>query len=255
MDTQLTRDGLPVDDPTGDLAIVVTSGANVFQTVNQSLAESVQNPQGGPDGCILGTLCFWGYQVLNCNPPAPKLVTLTYITNQAKQWLRLCDDSDEVCKSFISTSTPQICLVDYNRRCLVHGFQGIRYVALSYVWGKSGRNFSLPERKYGVPLDGLPRTISDAIMVTKSLGYDYIWVDMLCINQQSKEDKDRQIAIIDRIYRSADLTIIVAAGNDCGDGIPGVSEKRRPPRLSTKIGNTVLVEEKEKVVNQLEASI
>jgi hypothetical protein len=91
--------------------------------------------------------------------------------------------------------------------------------------------------------------------VTKSLGYEYLWVDMLCIDQQSEEDKHRQIAIMDQIYRSADLTIIVAAGGDCGDGIHGVSERCRPPRMSIKIGNTILVEDKEKAVTQINYSI
>ena len=78
---------------------------------------------------------------------------------------------------------------------------------------------------------------------------------MVCIDQQSKEDKHRQIAIMDQIYRSADLTIIVTAGHDCGDGIPGVSERCRPPRMSITIGNTILIEEREHVADEIETSI
>lgn len=257
MDKQLISEAPPLDNhQTTNVMIVVTSGANVFQKLDLDMEKPYCYCQKHePESCILGTLHFWKYQEPSSNLLTPKLDTLTYIAKQAKEWLRFCDECDEVCRSLVSNSTPPISLIDCNRHCLEHGSQGIRYVALSYVWGKTGRNFNLPERKYGIPLDGLPRTISDAIKVTKSLGYDYLWVDMLCIDQQSKEDKHRQIAIMDKIYRSADLTIIVAAGNDCGDGIPGVSERCRPPRLSTTIGNTILVEEKEDPGKEIETSI
>ncbi|KAK6863474.1 hypothetical protein PG995_000002 [Apiospora arundinis] len=248
----------PLDNrETSDLTIAVTSGANVFQTVYWFRNEDSDFEISAHDSeCgILGTLRLWKYETPNHKLPKPKLDTLTYIAKQAKQWLSLCDARHEACRSLDSNFTPPISLIDCNRHCLVHGFPGIRYIALSYVWGKTGRDFNLPERKYEVPLDGLPRTIRDAITVTKSLEYDYLWVDMLCIDQQSKEDKHRQIAIMDQVYRSADLTIIVAAGSDCGSGIPGVGEICRPPRMSITIGNTMLVEEKGDAINEIEASI
>lgn len=34
----------------------------------------------------------------------------------------------------------------------------------------------------------LPKTIQDAISVTRRLVFDYLWVDALCIIQDSKED-------------------------------------------------------------------
>ncbi|TQW07111.1 heterokaryon incompatibility protein (HET) domain-containing protein [Cordyceps javanica] len=203
----------------------------------------------------LPVLRLWKYQTVNRNPPEPKPDTLTYIVKQAKQWSSHCDARHEVCRSLSSNFTPPISLIDCKQHCLVHGLQGMRYVALSYVWGKTGRDFNLPERRYGVPLDGLPRTISDAIAVAKSLEYDFLWVDMICIDQRSNEDKLRQMAIMDQIYRSADLTIIVAAGSDCGNGIPGVSEMPRPPRTSSTIGNTMLVEEKVDAIDEVKASI
>ncbi|RGP81017.1 Heterokaryon incompatibility protein [Fusarium longipes] len=239
---------------TDHLIIGVTSKANAFQTVlcdsqgfsfwDRNTSEEIQ----------LGTLRLFKCQIPNPNLPEPGLDTLAYIAKQAKQWIDLCDTHHDYCRSLRSNLTPSISLIDCNRYCLVRGFEGARYVALSYVWGDTGRAFNLPERRYGLRLDGLPRTISDAIVVTKSLGYDYIWVDMLCIDQQNKEDKHRQIAIMDQVYRSADLTIIVTAGSDCGNGIPGVSKTCRAPRMSTTIGGLTLVEEKEDAIREVELS-
>ncbi|KAI1050861.1 hypothetical protein LB507_009299 [Fusarium sp. FIESC RH6] len=257
MNTQITGESQQLPWMKDNFKIIVTSKQSAFRTIHwRYVHQFVEKPPNhGSESCILGTIRLWKYQVPNLNLPAPKLDTLTYIATLAKHWLRFCNTNHEDCASLVADSTPLISLIDCNRRCLVHGSQGIRYVALSYVWGKTGRDFNLPDRSYGVPLSRLPRTIGDAITVTKSLGFDYLWVDMLCIDQQSNEDKHRQIAIMDQIYRSADLTIIVAAGSDCGDGIPGVSERCRPPRLSITIGHTILIEEKEDPASEIEASI
>ena len=71
---------------------------------------------------------------------------------------------------------------------------GGRYVALSYVWGSS-RSFTAREGNFKALLrfDGfrrylpsLPRTIRDAIELVRALGERYLWVDALCIIQDSK---------------------------------------------------------------------
>lgn len=38
-------------------------------------------------------------------------------------------------------------------------------------------------------LDNLPPTIQDALRVTQTLGFQYIWIDALCIMQDSEDDK------------------------------------------------------------------
>nr|CEG05044.1 unnamed protein product [Fusarium clavum] len=171
MDTPLTSETPPLHYvDTSDLMIAVTSGPNIFQRVRWHAFGPREHPrEHGTEG-IIGTLRLWKYQSPKYNVPAPKPNTLTYISKETKGRLGLCDESHEVCKSLVLNFTPPISLIDCNQRCIVHGHQGIRYVALSYVWGKTGRNFNVPERKYGAPLDGLPRTISDAITVTKGLG-------------------------------------------------------------------------------------
>jgi Heterokaryon incompatibility protein (HET) len=69
------------------------------------------------------------------------------------------------------------------------------YVALSYCWGSSRRVLTTIgiERRSGYPAGTyknfkraidtalLPRTFQDAIQVTRSLGYRYLWIDALCI--------------------------------------------------------------------------
>ena len=56
------------------------------------------------------------------------------------------------------------------------------FVALSYVWGSAS---SQPKNQppKGGPVAEYPHTIRDAIITSKSLGYEWLWIDRLCIDQ------------------------------------------------------------------------
>lgn len=93
------------------------------------------------------------------------------------------------------------------------------YIALSYVWGR------VPERlkrlylntgtKTGylekIPESELPDTIRDAIFVTRGLGIRYLWVDALCIVQDDKNLKDKEIMKMHDIYAGSYLTVQAAS--------------------------------------------
>lgn len=106
------------------------------------------------------------------------------------------------------------------------------YVALSYVWGQSNPitdYMVCRDNNLRVLLPKSPKVIVDAVNVTKSLGYRYLWIDKLCIDQRNKTEKHQQIQQMDTIYEKAQLTIIAAAGDDDDDenyGLPGVTSAR-----------------------------
>ncbi|KAK7032366.1 hypothetical protein VNI00_013114 [Paramarasmius palmivorus] len=96
------------------------------------------------------------------------------------------------------------------------------YVALSYVWGEPQPHCTTTQNLdiYLVGIDSnlLPQTISDAIASTRSLGLRYLWVDALCILQDSREDKNREISRMRYIFQNAYLTIIAACAHKVSDG-------------------------------------
>ena len=53
----------------------------------------------------------------------------------------------------------------------------------------------------------LPRTFHDAADITRRLTYSYIWIDSLCIQQDSTDDWVDQAAKMTSIYMNADLTL------------------------------------------------
>lgn len=67
-------------------------------------------------------------------------------------------------------------------------------------------------------MSSLPLTIQDAVIVTRQIGFKYLWVDALCIIQDSVEDKDAEIGRMAQIYMDSSLTICAASARSSDDG-------------------------------------
>ena len=89
-----------------------------------------------------------------------------------------------------------------------------RYAALSYCWGRAPAYkltlANLPALCIDVPIKSLGQTLQDAISVAHRIGIQSLWIDALCIIQDSATDKDQEIATMDHIYRNAEFTICAA---------------------------------------------
>jgi hypothetical protein len=99
------------------------------------------------------------------------------------------------------------------------------YTALSYCWGGpqpvTATLDKLDSMRQKIVLSDLPQTLQDAIRVTRSVGQRYLWVDALCIIQDSDEDKQREIQKMGSIYKNAMLTISAAAASAVSEGFLG----------------------------------
>lgn len=164
----------------------------------------------------------------------PQIIPPVLDISLAKSWLEACKKRHPECAKEDDLMMPETRLIDCHTRELIS--VGPRdncrrpFVALSYVWGPNpnetielidggSQHLQLPEK--------VPRTIEDAITITKSLGFDFLWVDQFCIDQHDEEDQKRQIRHMDLIYKCADLTIIAAAGENREYGLPGVTNPRK----------------------------
>lgn len=120
--------------------------------------------------------------------------------------------------------------LDHPRLVSTKGEHG-KYLALSYVWGEAqphkttSANVSAYHGVIARTL--LPQTILDAIYVTHTLGFRYLWTDSLCIVQDSDEDKLHEIGKMHLIYRYAYLTIIAASAERVSDGF--LQDRSAPP--------------------------
>ncbi|KAF3763016.1 hypothetical protein M406DRAFT_73671 [Cryphonectria parasitica EP155] len=134
--------------------------------------------------------------------------------------------------------TFRIRFIDVNNMCirLVDEFDpsdpSMAYTALSYVWGQKQKLMLSAEieprlkENGSIRDDDLPKTVSDAITVTRLLGLSFLWVDAVCIMQGKTkvdlDDRAEQIGNMANIYRSAFLTIVDAFGEDADAGLAGL---------------------------------
>lgn len=106
----------------------------------------------------------------------------------------------------------------------------IRYTALSYCWGpyKSLKTITsnIDEMKAGVQVSKLPKSLRDAIEITLEVGIQYIWIDALCILQDSLEDWEKESSNMASIYENAYLTIAAASSSTSRKGF--LHNKRKP---------------------------
>ena len=97
-----------------------------------------------------------------------------------------------------------------------------RYVALSYCWGGDQPNKLTQENydlyKKDIPWETLPKTIQDAARTAQALGFHYIWIDSMCIVQDSKEDKEVEISQMTKVYAHATLTVVNKRGDRVTEG-------------------------------------
>ncbi|EIW59565.1 HET-domain-containing protein, partial [Trametes versicolor FP-101664 SS1] len=107
------------------------------------------------------------------------------------------------------------------------------YLALSYVWGKDSEQTpyrtttsNLSTYEHRIDPRVLPLTIRDAIYVTHKLGFRWLWVDSLCIIQDSDSDKTHEIGRMHHVYRYAHVTIMAGSAEGVGSGF---LQKRSPP--------------------------
>lgn len=119
--------------------------------------------------------------------------------------------------------------VDVQDMCIVDVPPDARYVALSYLWGRNfkqlfttSENLARLSKVDALSKEKLPRTIKDAIKLTRILGERYLWTDSLAlIHDEGFQYLD------DWVYARATLTLVAASGKDANAGLPGVRPESR----------------------------
>ncbi|KAH7150250.1 heterokaryon incompatibility protein-domain-containing protein, partial [Dactylonectria estremocensis] len=99
----------------------------------------------------------------------------------------------------------------------------MEWVTLSHCWGGESplrtTTDTIEQRLRGIPMDTLPRTFADAVIITRNLGYQYLWIDSLCIIQDSIADWEAESSRMGAIYMNCAMNIAAAQASNCYDGI------------------------------------
>jgi len=152
---------------------------------------------------------------------------------QIKGWLHHCESKHESCTvTRNSKPTKHFFVIDVRDRCIVEPQEPCRYVALSYVWGGVSQYMLTEDNleelltKGSIQEKHLAPTIRDAVLLTERLGQRYLWVDALCIVQDSRAVRQQTLQDMGCIYAQSLLTIVAGSATSANDNILGVSVER-----------------------------
>jgi hypothetical protein len=145
-----------------------------------------------------------------------------------RSWLEDCVETHEPCKSIDPNRYTPTRLIDMRAGTsglrLVESYDGfLEYVALSHCWGGSlplrTTSANLTDHLDAIPWESMPATFRDAVEVTLSLGYRFLWIDCLCIIQDSESDWLRECALMLQIYSCAAVTIAASQSTSPSEGM------------------------------------
>lgn len=155
----------------------------------------------------------------------------TSISSLAINWIQRCSAEHENCRSLVETDSRQL----PTRLISVHPSEPVhlcdttllstdtKYTTLSHRWGKSlvftltSKNIEILRTE--IQMTELSQTFQDAITFTRSIGIDYIWIDSLCIIQDSEDDWHVEAARMRNVYRYGWCNIAAAEAKDTKSGL------------------------------------
>lgn len=157
---------------------------------------------------------------LSCDEDCQHWMTYDSRIQQIQDWLAECLDTHQACKwddpsPPLPTRVLQLDLGDGSDDVrLIDGRdrQG-RYAALTYCWGPNPNaifkttSTNLGQNQSRIGLAKLNLLFREVIKILRSLGVVYLWIDALCIVQDSTDDWEHEASRMMSVYSNAYLTM------------------------------------------------
>ncbi|KAF7677344.1 hypothetical protein GT037_004203 [Alternaria burnsii] len=141
---------------------------------------------------------------------------------RVREWLKSCLETHGACRTPNNEALSplkrpsRILAVNDDRVRLICNWSessDSKYLALSHMWGTDPKQqlqlvlSRLEEFQENIPWTELPFIFKEAIRIARQVGYDHIWIDSLCIIQDSASDWAAEAGKMAHVYGHADCTI------------------------------------------------
>ncbi|KAG4267401.1 hypothetical protein FPRO04_12961 [Fusarium proliferatum] len=183
--------------------------------------------------------------------------------NLVREFLRLCETChDERCTAQLgiedpfrdTLNEPYFGVIDMENESLVplpymddgNQLRFEAYATVSYVWGNghsrqhATRVSNIQSRRKSGGLSAvirdLPKALRQSIDLTHQLGIRYIWIDALCIVQNSRHSWNLNARAMHLIYGNSVLTICAADGNDANTGLLALDDNHQTRQMVVNYG-------------------
>jgi hypothetical protein len=142
--------------------------------------------------------------------------------NKIKDWVHACTKDHEVCRKWLSgmvdpeerpTRILELMPNGVRLHCDVRSISDFKYFTLSHMWGVDPSHqlrlsmSRLEEFQISIPQEELPAIFKEAIRITRHSGFKYLWIDSVCIVQDSPLDWEREASRMSIVYSKATCTI------------------------------------------------
>ncbi|MCJ1318206.1 hypothetical protein MMC15_003534 [Xylographa vitiligo] len=88
---------------------------------------------------------------------------------------------------------------------------------------------NIHEMERSIPMSILPPLFQDAVVITRKLGFRHLWIDSLCIIQDSPEDWDHEVTQMGNIYARSSFNIAADSSKNCSESILSQRHLAFPP--------------------------
>ncbi|KAH7089648.1 heterokaryon incompatibility protein-domain-containing protein [Paraphoma chrysanthemicola] len=146
----------------------------------------------------------------------------------ARRWLNECNLTHKDCQTMSGRMPTRVLDIGTDNESVnvklhtTHEGQSDPYAALTYCWGgdqvAKAVTANITQLQAGLDLALLPKTIKDAICVTRGLGLQYLWVDCLCIIQDDDDDVAWEISNMASVFLGATVTISASSAKASTEG-------------------------------------
>ncbi|KAH6703295.1 heterokaryon incompatibility protein-domain-containing protein [Leptodontidium sp. MPI-SDFR-AT-0119] len=141
-----------------------------------------------------------------------------------KSQIQTCLSSHPKCNQTTSLQVPKRMIdIGYSSTDLIKLVElppntNAKYIALSHCWGThqpiNTTLANLSQMENNIPWTALSAVFQDAITVSRKLGLSWIWIDSLCIIQDSKSDWEIESSKMGTYYSNAHLTISASSSSN-----------------------------------------
>ncbi|KAF2111357.1 heterokaryon incompatibility protein-domain-containing protein [Lophiotrema nucula] len=182
----------------------------------------------------------------------PPVVAQNMIYEWIKETLATCIDTHPKCNQDVNNTFLPTRLIDVgtaeshwvSKLVLSADLSGSspQYVTLSHKWGNEQITVLTTENlrvfQDNICVEELPRTFREAVRFTRGLGVRYLWIDSLCIIQNSTTDWQAEAAIMHEVYSNCLLNIAASMSDAPSQGL--ISQRSAeicdPVNISVRFG-------------------
>ncbi|KAI0853597.1 heterokaryon incompatibility protein-domain-containing protein [Daldinia vernicosa] len=101
--------------------------------------------------------------------------------------------------------------------------QSAPYMTLSYRWAPNPKPIllasNIDEFRHGKPIKDFPQTFRDFIVVARRFSIRYIWIDALCIIQDSRGDWEIEAPTMRFVYANSICNVAASVSNSPNEGL------------------------------------